>query len=54
MADKSSLGIVGFVFAAITAAVMLTALIVVRDHVQGRLVLDGAQTVASVAATSVR
>jgi hypothetical protein len=54
MADKSSLGIVGFVFAAITAAVMLTALIVVRDHVQGRLVLDSAQTVASVAATSVR
>jgi hypothetical protein len=54
MADKSSLGIVGFVFAAITAAVMLTALIVVRYHVQGRLVLDGAQTVASVAATSVR
>jgi hypothetical protein len=54
MADKSSLGILGFVFAAITAAVMLTALVVVRDHVQGRLVLDGAQTVASVSATSVR
>jgi hypothetical protein len=54
MADKSSLGILGFVFAAITAAVMLTALFVVRSHVEGRLVLDSAQTVASMSATSVR
>ena len=42
MADKSSLGILGFVFAAITAAVMLTALVVVRGHVEGRLVLESA------------
>ena len=54
MADKSSLGILGFVFAAITAAVMLTALVVVRGHVEGRLVLESAHTVASVSATSVR
>jgi hypothetical protein len=54
MADKSTLGILGFVFAAITAAVMLIALIVVRDHVEGRLVLDGAQTMASASATSLR
>jgi hypothetical protein len=54
MADKSTLGILGFVFAAITAAVMVTAAIVVRDHVEGRLVLDGAQTVASISAPQVR
>jgi hypothetical protein len=54
MADKSTLGILGFVFAAVTAAVMLIAALLVRDHVEGRLVLDGAQTVASTSATSVR
>jgi hypothetical protein len=54
MADKSTLGILGFVFAAITAAVMLTALVVVRDHVEGRLVLDGAHATASISATTVR
>ena len=54
MADKSSLGILGFVFAAVTVAVMLTALMVVRSHVEGRLVLEGAQTVASMTDTSVR
>ncbi len=54
MADKSSLGILGFVFAAITAAVMLTALVVVHSHVEGRLVLESAHTVASMSTTSVR
>jgi hypothetical protein len=54
MADKNSLGILGLVFAAITAAVMLTALVLVHGHVEGRLVLDGAQAVASMSATSVR
>jgi hypothetical protein len=54
MADKSSLGILGFVFAAITAAVMLTAFVVVSGHVDGRLALDSGQAVASVSTTSVR
>jgi hypothetical protein len=54
MADKSSLGILGFVFAAITVAVMLTALMVVRGHLEGRLVLEGTQTVASMSATRAR
>ena len=54
MADKNTLGILGFVFAAITAAVMLTAVIVVRDHIEGRVVLDAGQTVASISAPSVR
>ena len=39
MADKSSLGIMGFLFGGITFAVTVMAFLVVRDHVQGRLVL---------------
>lgn len=41
MADRRSLGIVGFVFGGVTAAVMLIALMVVKHHVDGRLTLDG-------------
>ena len=40
MADRRSLGILGFVFGGITAAVMLIAVIVVKQHVD-RVTLDG-------------
>ena len=43
MADRRSLGIVGFVFGSVPAAVMLIAVIVVKHHVDGRLTLDGAR-----------
>jgi hypothetical protein len=39
MADKSSLGFVGFIFGGITFAVTLIAFLVVREHVQ-ELALD--------------
>ena len=40
MADRRSLGLVGFVFGGVTAAVMLVAIMVVKHHVDGRLTLD--------------
>ena len=43
MADRRSLGIVGFVFGGITAAVMLVAVLVVKSHVDGRASLDPAR-----------
>ena len=43
MADRRSLGLVGFVFGGVTAAVMLVAIMVVKHHVDGRLSLDGAR-----------
>ena len=43
MADRRSLGIVGFVFGGVTAAVMLVAVMVVKHHVDGRLILDQAR-----------
>ena len=42
MADRRSLGILGFVFGGVTAAVMLIAVIVVKQHVDGRVTLDEA------------
>jgi len=50
MADRRSLGFVGFFFAGVTAVVMLTAAVVVKNHIDGRLSLDGARmpVVASV------
>jgi hypothetical protein len=41
MADRRSLGILGFMFCGVTAAVMLIAVMVVKNHVDGRLSLDG-------------
>jgi hypothetical protein len=35
MADRRSLGILGFVFGGVTAAVMLVAVMVVKHHVDG-------------------
>jgi hypothetical protein len=40
MADRASLGFLGFIFGGITAAVMLMAVTVVAAHVDGRLMLD--------------
>lgn len=43
MADRKSLGILGFMFCGVTAAVMLIAALVVKNHVDGRMTLDGAR-----------
>lgn len=51
MADRRSLGIVGFFFGGVTVVVMLTAAIVVKSHVDGRLSLDGANRPVIAAAT---
>ena len=37
MADKRSLGLLGFLFGGITVAVSLTAFLLVRAHVEGHL-----------------
>jgi hypothetical protein len=50
MADRRSLGIVGFVFGGVTAAVMLIAVMVVKSHIDGRLTLDPVRTPVVVAA----
>lgn len=42
MADKSSLGFLGFIFGGITFAVTFVAFMLVRDHVEGRLAFDDA------------
>ena len=43
MADRRSLGILGFFFCGVTATVMLIAVMVVKNHVDGRLSLDSAR-----------
>jgi hypothetical protein len=43
MADRRSLGILGFMLGSVTAAVMLIAVIVVKHHVDGRLTFDAAR-----------
>src|SRR5262249_28935118 len=40
MADRNALSLVGFIFSGIAATVILVAYLVVRDHVEGRLLLD--------------
>jgi hypothetical protein len=40
MADRTSLGFVGFIFGGVTAAVVLMACAVVLNHVEGKFVLD--------------
>ena len=49
MADRRSLGILGFVFGGITAAVMLIAVLVVKQHVDGRVTLDEARLLVMIA-----
>jgi hypothetical protein len=51
MADRRSLGILGFVFGGVTAAVMLIAVMVVKTHIDGRLTLDPARAPLVVAGT---
>ena len=46
-ADRKGLGFVGFIFAGVTAAVMLTATTVVVGHVEGRLAFEPSAMVAS-------
>ncbi len=53
MADRSGLRLVGYVFCAITAAVMLTAGIVVYSNIGGRSALDDGQPVAAANAARV-
>ena len=54
MADKSSLGFLGFIFGGITFAVTLIAFMVVRDHVEGRLVLEETAMAPQLVSISVR
>ncbi len=49
MADRRSLGILGFVFGGVTAAVMLVAVMVVKSHIDGRVTFDPARTPVALA-----
>jgi hypothetical protein len=40
MADRSALGILGFIFSGVAATVMVVAYLVVRDHVQGQVAVE--------------
>ena len=40
MADRAGLGVLGFIFGGVTAAVILVAVTVVTGHVDGRFALD--------------
>ena len=44
MADRSGLKLVGFIFATVTLAVMLTAVMVVRGYAEGSYRLEVAST----------
>jgi ABC-type lipoprotein release transport system permease subunit len=45
MADRKSLGIIGCLLGAVTAAVMAAALVVVQQHLDGRLQIDNGRPV---------
>ena len=49
MADRRSLGILGFVFAGVTAAVMLVAVVVVKSNIDSRLTLDSGRAPVALA-----
>ena len=51
MADRKSLGILGFMFGGVTATVMLIAVMVVKNHIDGRLTLDAAKAPVMASAT---
>ena len=53
MADRRSLGIVGFVFGGVTAAVMLIAIMVVKQHVDRMAIEDQRLPVIAASAQSV-
>ena len=42
MADRTSLGLLGFIFGGVTAVVVLMATAVVVSHIEGRYVLESA------------
>jgi len=50
MADRKSLGMLGFMFGGVTAAVMLIAVMVVKNHIDARMTLDAAQAPVMVSA----
>ncbi len=53
MADRRSLGMLGFVFGGITAAVMMTAVLVTKHHLHGRLPHEaGMPIIAAMAQTA--
>jgi hypothetical protein len=56
MADRKGLGILGFMFGGVTAAVMLIAVVVVKNHIDGRLTVDAvkAPLMASAAQSIIR
>ena len=56
MADRKSLGIIGIIFGGITVTIMLIGFCVVKQHVDGRLILDEPQrpVVSASLATLVR
>jgi hypothetical protein len=47
MADRKSLGIIGFVMGSITALVVLVAATVVMSHLNGRLAIDADRPLVS-------
>ena len=53
MADRRSLGILGLVFGGVTAVVMLVAVVVVKNNIDGRMMLDAGRTLALAAAPTV-
>jgi hypothetical protein len=53
MADRRGLGILGICFGGVTAAVMLIAVMVVKNHVDGRLTLDTRLPVVAASAQSI-
>ena len=53
MADRRSLGILGFVLGSVTAAVMLVAVLVVKNHVDGRMTLDSRMPVIAASSQTV-
>ncbi len=52
MADRRSLGIVGYVFGGVTFAVMLTAAVVTKHHVDARAALEAQQPAKVVVASA--
>jgi len=53
MADRRSLGILGFLLGGVTAAVLLTAAMVVKQHVDGHLSLDARLPVLAASAAPI-
>jgi translation initiation factor IF-1 len=53
MADRRSLGIVGFMLGGVTLAVMLTAAVVVKSHLDGRMTLEARNPVLAASVQTV-